>query len=59
MDVVDYYRGQGNPQHSSDVAIIDVIGKVCGPGANPTPVWIDVTQETKDAGTIGRWVYPR
>ena len=37
VDVVDYYRGQGNPQHSSDVAIIDVIGKVCGPGANPTP----------------------
>ena len=59
VDVVDYYRGQGNPQHSSDVAIIDVIGKVCGPGGNPTPAWIDVTQETKDAGTIGRWIYPR
>ena len=37
VDVVDYYRGQGNPHGSTDVAIIDVISAVCGPGANPGP----------------------
>ncbi len=33
-DVVDYYRGQGSPHGSSDVAIIDMIGGHCG--SNPS-----------------------
>ena len=63
VDVVDYYRGRGNSrgdaQNSTDVAIIDIIFQVCGPGANPRPAWIDQTQATADAGAIGRWKYPR
>lgn len=63
VDVVDYYRGRGDSrsdaQHSTDVAIIDVISRVCGPGANPRAAWTDQTRATADAGTIGRWKYPR
>ena len=57
QDVVAYYRGQGNPNNSTDVAIIDIIGGHCG--GNPQPAWIDQTQATQQAGTIGRWKYPR
>lgn len=53
-DVVDYHWGPGPDERSTDVYIIDVIGGHCGP--NPTPAWIDVTQATADAGTIGRWI---
>ena len=42
QDVVAYYRGQGNPNNSTDVAIIDIIGGHCG--GNPQPAWIDQTQ---------------
>ena len=56
-DVVDYYRGQGSPHGSSDVAIIDMIGGHCG--SNPQPAWYDLTQATQQNGTIGRWKYPR
>ena len=56
-DVVDYYRGSGNPNGSTDVAIIDIIAGHCG--GNPQPAWIDQTQATQQAGTIGRWKYPR
>ena len=59
VDAIDYYRGSGNPNNSTNVAIIDIIGQVCGPGANPSPAWIDVTHETQQAGAIGRWKYPR
>ena len=62
-DVVDYYRGRGgsrsDAQHSTDVAIIDIISRACGPGANPRAAWTDQTRATADAGTIGRWKYPR
>ena len=43
-DVVDYYRGQGNPHGSSNVAIIDMIVGHCG--SNPQPGWLDLTQAT-------------
>ena len=56
-DVVDYYRGSGNPHSSTDVAIIDIIGGHCG--GSPQPAWFDVTQATQQAGSIGRWKYPR
>ena len=57
LDVIDYYRGSGTPDESTDVSIIDVIGGHCGP--NPTPSWSDVTKATKAAGGVGRWKYPR
>ena len=63
VDVVDYYRGRGasrsDAQNSTDVAIIDIISKVCGAGANPSPTWIDQTEVTREHGAIGRWRYPR
>ena len=59
INVVDYYRGQGDPNLSTDVALIDVVSKICGPGVNPEPSWSDVTSETEEVGTIGRWIYPR
>jgi len=63
VDVVDYYRGPGtglaDAQGSTDVAIFDVILKVCGYGADPQPTWIDQTESTRKAGAVGRWKYPR
>lgn len=60
-DAIAYYRGPGQTidaaQNSTNVAIIDIIGGHCG--ANPQPAWFDVTQATADAGSIGRWRYPR
>lgn len=53
QDVVDYHFGFGEPESSTDVYIIDVIGGHCGP--TPAPAWIDVTEATREAGTIGRW----
>ena len=51
VDVVDYYRVRGasrsDAQNSTDVAIIDIISKVCGAGANPSPTWIDQTEVTR------------
>ena len=59
VDAIAYYRGSGNPNNSTNVSIIDMISAVCGPGANPSATWIDVTHETQQAGAIGRWKYPR
>ena len=56
-DVVDYYRGTGDGTGSTNVAIIDVIANHCS--SNPQPVWTDITQETANQGTVGRWKYPR
>jgi hypothetical protein len=53
QDVVDYHFGAGEPEGSTDVYIIDVIGGHCGP--TPGPAWIDVTEATREGGTIGRW----
>lgn len=60
-DAIAYYRGSGQTidaaQNSTNVAIIDIIVGHCGP--NPRPSWLDVTQATADANSIGRWRYPR
>ncbi len=56
-DALAYYRGEGSPNNSADVIIIDFLR---GAGRNtPTPAWIDVTDETCQKGSIGRWLYPR
>ena len=57
LDVIDYYRGSGSPNGSTDVAIIDIIGGHCG--SSPRPAWIDQTGPTQQAGSVGRWKYPR
>ena len=57
QDVIDYYRGNGNPHGSSNVKIVDMTVGHCGP--NPQPGWNDLTDATRQAGTIGRWKYPR
>lgn len=53
QDVVDYHWGSGEPEGSTDVFIIDMIGGHCGD--SPSPAWIDVTEATRLGGTIGRW----
>lgn len=53
QDVVDYHFGSGEPEGSTDVYIIDVIGGHCGP--TPSPAFTDVTEATRAGGTIGRW----
>jgi hypothetical protein len=53
QDVVDYHYGHGTREGSTEVYIVDVIVGHCGPG--PGPGWIDQTQPTADAGTIGKW----
>lgn len=61
LDVVDYYRGSGTStaqaNDSSDVDIFDIIVEHCDP--NPKPGFNSVTDQTAEAGTIGRWKYPR
>ena len=52
-DVIAYHYGPGPDEGSPDVYIIDIIGGHCG--ANPSPVWNDVTQITLSSGTIGKW----
>lgn len=53
QDVVDYHWGEGEPEESTDVFIIDIIVGHCGD--DPQVGWIDVTQATLDAGTVGMW----
>ena len=53
QDVVDYHYGPGPSEESPDVYIIDMIVNHCSP--NPEPGWLDQTQATADAGTIGLW----
>ncbi|HJN76533.1 MAG TPA: NBR1-Ig-like domain-containing protein [Myxococcota bacterium] len=52
-DVVDYHWGSGTAEGSEEVYIIDIIVGHCGDG--PEPGWLDQTQATADAGTIGLW----
>ena len=56
-DVVDWYRGTGDGNGSTNVAIFDVIVSHCTP--NPQPGWLDLTEETRRSGSVGRWKYPR
>lgn len=53
QDVVDYHWGNGEPEESTEVFIIDIIVGHCGD--TPQAGWIDVTQATADAGTVGMW----
>lgn len=52
-DVVDYHYGHGTREGSEEVYIIDMIVGHCGD--SPQPGWLDQTQATLDAGTIGKW----
>ena len=56
-DAIAWYRGVGDPNGSTDVAIVDIIAGHCG--GNPQPIWLDQTRATKAAGSIGRWKFPR
>ncbi len=53
QDVVDYHHGASVSEESTDVYIIDVIVGHCGD--KPQAAWIDVTQATLDADTVGMW----
>ncbi len=54
LDVVTYHHGAGASNGSTQVYIIDVVGGHCG--SNPSATWIDVTDATYGAGTVGRWI---
>ncbi len=53
QDVVDYHVGSDEPEGSTEVIILDVIGGHCGD--SPSVAWTDVTEATRLGGTIGRW----
>ena len=53
QDVVDYLFGEGPCEGNQDVYIIDMIVGHCGDA--PGQTWNDVTDETLQGGTIGRW----
>lgn len=54
IDVVNYFYGSGNGDHSAEVYIIDIILAVCPSGSGAAPAW------TNQTGTgLGRWIYPR
>jgi hypothetical protein len=53
QDIVTYNYGSGPDEDTTNVYIFDIIGGHCGNRAYPT--WIDQTQATRNAGTIGRW----
>jgi hypothetical protein len=52
-DAIAYNYGGGADQGSTEVYIIDIVGGHCG--SSPGPAWIDVTEATRQGGTIGRW----
>jgi hypothetical protein len=52
QDVVDYFWAEGDPEGRTEVYIIDVIGDHCGAAR---PAFTDVTEATREGGTIGRW----
>ncbi|MEE2791344.1 MAG: hypothetical protein VX453_06915, partial [Acidobacteriota bacterium] len=58
VDVVDYFYGIGDGNHSTDVYIIDIIQNHCSHGSE-NPAWYDLTDATRNNGTVGRWLYPR
>ena len=53
LDVVDYHWSSGPDENSTDVYIVDIIAGHCG--SAPGPTWNDVTEVTRQNGTIGRW----
>ncbi len=58
-DVVSYYyRNEfSDIQGRFEVYIFDIIAGHCG--ATPSTVWLDVTDVTANAGSVGRTMYPR
>ena len=58
-DIVAYYYGpEGTDmRNSTQVYIVDIIANHCNPADRfgGAPFWLDQTQATADAGTIGRW----
>ena len=53
QDVVTYNFSADADEGTTNVYIIDVIVGHCG--CNPQAAWIDNTEATRQAGTIGRW----
>ena len=53
QDIINYNNGSDSDEGTQSVYIIDIIGGHCGD--NPVPFWIDVTDDTRRAGSIGRW----
>jgi hypothetical protein len=53
QDIVTYNFSADPDEGTTNVYILDVIAGHCG--SNPSASWIDQTQATRDAGTIGRW----
>jgi hypothetical protein len=53
QDVVNYNYSADPDEGTQNVYIIDVIGGHCGP--NPEGAWIDQTEATRNAGSIGIW----
>jgi hypothetical protein len=53
QDVVTYNFSADADEGTTNVYIIDVIAGHCG--GNPQAAWIDNTEATRQAGTIGRW----
>ena len=58
-DIVNYYYGPegSDMRNSTQVFIVDIIANHCNPAqrSGGAPFWLDQTQATFDAGTIGRW----
>ena len=55
-DAIAYYCGGGTPNSNSvSVGIIDII---TGTNNNCLQQWVDVTEETRNSNTVGRWLYP-
>jgi hypothetical protein len=53
QDIVDYNYAAGPDEGTTNVYVVDVIGGHCG--GSPSAAWIDNTEATRRAGTIGRW----
>jgi len=53
QDIVNYNYGSEGDEGTRQVYIVDIIGGHCGP--NPSWAWIDQTEATRNAGTIGIW----
>jgi len=53
QDIVDYNYSADPDEGTTNVYIIDVISGHCG--GNPQAGWLDVTEDTRRNGTIGRW----
>ena len=54
LDVVTYNYGSEPDENTINVYIVDTITGHCGPA--PGPAWGDVTEVTRQGGSIGRWI---